>query len=364
MSERKRILFTGGGSSGHVAPNLALIEKFQEKGWEISYVGSYQGIEKRLIAPTGISYYAITSGKLRRYFSWQNFIDPFKILFGILQAVFLCLRIKPNVVFSKGGFVAFPVVVAAWLCRIPIIAHESDLTPGLANKLSYPFAKKICVTFEETRKQLPKTEKVVVTGTPLRKQLFAGNKEKGRALCGFSGEKPVVMILGGGLGATPINEAIQKNLSLLLENFNIAHLCGYGKLNESLNNVEGYKQFEYLSAELPDLFALSDVVVSRAGANSLCELIALRKPHLLIPLPKGSSRGDQIANAECFYKKGISDVLYQKDLTCELLLRAINKLYEERDERKNTIENYPLHDSIKAIYDLIINNSKSRRTNR
>ncbi|ASQ46378.1 undecaprenyldiphospho-muramoylpentapeptide beta-N-acetylglucosaminyltransferase [Legionella clemsonensis] len=327
-----RIVFTGGGTAGHVTPNLALIEILQKNNWQIDYIGSEEGVEKNMIGVLDIPYHAISSGKLRRYFSWQNFSDPLKILWGIGQAYYLLRKLKTEIVFSKGGFVAFPVVVAAWLHRIPVIAHESDMTPGLANRLSFPFVDKICVTFAAAKKHFKKQQKVEVTGTPIRSQLFNGSKKKGLSLCGFTTEKPCILVMGGSLGSVLLNRTLRETLSAICEHFQIIHLCGKGKIDDALLNKEGYCQFEYANEELADLFAASDLVISRAGANALCEILALGKPHVLIPLSAKVSRGDQIQNANYFKEQGISVVVEEEALTSHSLLMAINDVNQHKEE--------------------------------
>lgn len=343
------ILFTGGGSAGHVTPNLALIQKFQECGWNVLYVGSKQGIEKTIIERINIPYHAIASGKLRRYFSWRTFVDPFLVCYGILQAFLLCQRIKPKVVFSKGGFVSFPVVVGAWINRIPIVIHESDLTPGLANRLCFPFAQKICVTFPEGKKYF-KSEKAVVTGTPIRDSLLQGDPNKGKALCNFSNDKPIILVIGGGQGALFINNTIHSILPVLLRKYQVVHLCGKGKVDLTFNNTQGYKQFAYLDEELADIMACSDLVISRAGANSLYELIALKKPHIVIPLSLRASRGDQIHNAKYFAEKGLTYILFEEDMNGCRLLELINKVYAEKLAVLGKLNEYRLPDSKQMIY--------------
>jgi UDP-N-acetylglucosamine--N-acetylmuramyl-(pentapeptide) pyrophosphoryl-undecaprenol N-acetylglucosamine transferase len=345
---QKTILFTGGGSAGHVTPNLALIKKFQEKNWRPVYIGSINGIEKEIIAKTGIPYYGIATGKLRRYFSWQNFIDPFKVIAGFFQAFFLCRKLKPAVVFSKGGFVAFPVVVAAWLNRIPVIAHESDLTPGLANRLSYAFAKVICLTFAESKKYFKSQDKLLITGTPLREELFTGDADKGRNFCGFSADKKTILVVGGGLGAKRINDTIRALLPQLLIDYQVIHLCGKGKL-AGLQEMPWYKPFEYLHEELADVMAFTDLVISRAGANSLYELLALKKPHILIPLPKAGSRGDQIANAKHFADLGLSQVILEEQLTPEKLLEKIGWMQQHQQQVFQALQQFQLPASVPLI---------------
>ena len=285
----KKIVMTGGGTAGHVTPNIALMPSLQKAGYEISYIGSKDGIEKGLIEDQKIPYYGISSGKLRRYHSWKNFSDPFKVMKGFFEARQIMARIKPDVVFSKGGFVSVPVILAAKTKGIPAIIHESDLTPGLANKLAIPAATKVCCNFPETVPYLP-AGKAVLTGSPIRQELLHGSRAKGKEFCHFTKDLPVLMIMGGSIGSVYINNAIRGCLDDLLKEFQIIHLCGKGNLDESLTNKEGYAQFEYVSDNLPDLFAAADLMIARAGANSICEILALRKPNILIPLGKNASR--------------------------------------------------------------------------
>ena len=271
----KRIILTGGGTAGHVTPNMALIPELTKEGYDIQYIGSYEGIEKDLITGIQIPYHGISSGKLRRYFDVKNFSDPFKVLKGYTQASKLLKQLKPDIVFSKGGFVSVPVVLAAKRRKIPCIIHESDMTPGLANKLAIPSATKVCCNFPETLKYLP-NGKAVLTGSPIRQELFEGKKEQGLRFCGFTKDKPVILVIGGSLGSVVVNNAVRESLSILLEHFQIIHLCGKGKLDKTLAKRKGYVQFEYIKKELSDLFACADLVISRAGANAICELLSLR----------------------------------------------------------------------------------------
>lgn len=348
----KRIVLTGGGTAGHVTPNIALIPRLKELGYDIHYIGSYDGIEKKLIEEMEIPYYGISSGKLRRYFDLKNFTDPFRVIKGYSEARRLMKKLKPDILFSKGGFVAVPVVLAAKHCHIPAIIHESDMTPGLANKLAIPSATKVCCNFPETLSHLPK-EKAVLTGSPIRAELRSGNKLAALEFCGFTANKPTLMIIGGSLGSANVNAAIRQILPKLLETFQVIHLCGKGKLDESLTNTKGYVQYEYIKDELADLFALSDVVVSRAGANAICELLDLRKPALLIPLGSNASRGDQILNAESFKKQGFCEVLTEDQLTPQLLLDTILKLYHSRTDYIRTMEKSKLSNAVETITALI-----------
>ena len=284
----KKILLTGGGTAGHVTPNIALIPHLRELGFEINYMGSYDGIEKRLIEEQGIPYFGIDSGKLRRYLSLQNLKDPVHILHGLNEAKKYMKLEKPDIVFSKGGFVAVPVIFAAADYHIPVVLHESDLTPGLANKLCIPKASKICYNFPETAQYLPKNIESIHTGLPVRAELLSGDKAKGLSLCGFTADKPVLVVIGGSLGSLVVNDAIRNALPELLKEYQVAHICGKGKLDESLAGTAGYKQFEYLNKELADVFAAADIIVSRAGANVIHEILALNKPSILIPLDKNA----------------------------------------------------------------------------
>lgn len=353
----KKIVMTGGGTAGHVTPNIALMPSLRENGYEISYIGSYEGIEKGLIEKQNVPYYGISSGKLRRYFDIKNFSDPFKVLKGFHQSVKLLKKIKPDVVFSKGGFVSVPVILAAKCCKIPAIIHESDLTPGLANKLAIPSATKVCCNFPETMKYLPEG-KSVLTGSPIRKELLSGNPKKAMDLCHFTEDKPVILIIGGSTGARVINVAIRELLPELLKKYNIIHLCGKGNLDNTLNETAGYAQFEYANQELADLFALADLVISRAGANAICELLALRKPNILIPLSAAASRGDQILNANSFRSSGYSYVLDEENVTNMTLLDAINHVTEHKSEYVAAMENSTKRNSIDMIIDLIKEVSK------
>lgn len=348
----KRIILTGGGTAGHVTPNIALLPRLKELGYDIQYIGSYTGIEKELIEPFGIPYHGISSGKLRRYFSVQNFTDPFRVLKGFREAHKLIRQLKPDVIFSKGGFVSVPVVLAGKRCKVPVIIHESDMTPGLANKIAIPSAAIVCCNFPETLKSLPEG-KAVLTGSPIRQELLSGNKIAAMDMCHFTSDKPVILVIGGSLGAVAVNNAVREALPELLKDFQIIHLCGKGKMDESLKDVEGYCQFEYIKNELRNLFALADIVISRAGANAICELLALHKPNLLIPLSANASRGDQILNARSFERQGFSLVLEEEQLTKETLLAAVKNLYENRTTFINSMKNSGQQDSIGTIIKLI-----------
>ena len=355
----KRIVLTGGGTAGHVMPNLALIPELQKLGWEIHYIGSREGIEKELLAGAGLPYHPIATGKLRRYLSLKNLSDPFRVLGGLYQSFRLLKKIRPRIVFAKGGFVSVPVVIAAWLNRIPVILHESDVTPGLANRICTPFADLVCVSFPETMEHLP-AGKTVLTGNPIRRFLLSGSKEEGLALCGFSPGRPVLLVIGGSLGAARINSLIRAILPQLTKDFQVIHICGRGRLDPGLVKTRGYRQFEFAGPELPHILAAADLCVSRAGANFLFELLALKKPALLIPLPKTASRGDQILNARSFAAQGFSMVLPEEEATEETLLERIHQLYRNRQELVGKMENYAVKDALAEVVKLITAKADSR----
>ena len=348
----KRIILTGGGTAGHVTPNIALLPRLKELGYDIHYIGSYTGIEKDLIKQFEIPYHGISSGKLRRYFSVQNFTDPFRVLKGFREANKLIKELKPDVIFSKGGFVSVPVVMAGKRRHVPTIIHESDMTPGLANKISIPSATKVCCNFPETLEHLPK-EKAVLTGSPIRQELLEGSRSAALEFCGLTDDKPVILIIGGSLGSVAVNNAVRSVLPELLKDFHVIHLCGKGKMDDSLKSLKGYVQFEYIQNQLKDLFALTDVVISRAGANAICELLALHKPNLLIPLSANASRGDQILNARSFERQGFSIVLEEEELNKDTLLDSIHKLYKHRNTYIDAMKHSSQQDSINTIINLI-----------
>ncbi len=347
----KKIVMTGGGTAGHVTPNIALMPTLKEKGYQISYIGSYDGIERGLIEAEGIPYYGISSGKLRRYFDLKNFTDPFKVVKGYFEARKLLKKLKPDVVFSKGGFVTVPVVLAAKSCKIPAIIHESDMTPGLANKLAIPSAYKVCHNFPETANHLPEG-KSVLSGSPIRQELLNGSRAEGLKICRFSTEKPVILVIGGSLGSVAINEAVRKALPVLLPNYQIIHVCGKGKVDTSIKDIPGYIQFDYVQDELSHLLAAADLVISRAGSNAICEFLALKKPNILIPLPANASRGDQILNAASFEKQGFSLVLNEEDVTDATLTQAVHHVFENQESYVRAMLSNPASNAIEIIVEL------------
>ena len=350
---KKKIILTGRGTAGHVMPNLALIPDLKANGFDIAYIYAKGGMEEEIVKGSGLRNYAISAGKLRRYFSLENLKDPFKIIKGYFQSRKILKKEKPDIVFSKGGFVSVPVVYAASSLKIPVVLHESDFSPGLANKLSIPKARKICASFEAALNHLPE-KKAVLTGSPVRKEIFEGSREKGLQFTGLEGNKPILLVTGGSQGALEVNKAIDLSLKDLLEDFDIIHLRGKGKLNPENEQISGYRQYEFIGEELPDIFAVTDIVVSRAGANTIFEFLALGIPSLLIPLPLEASRGDQILNARFFEEKGFSMVLEQKDITPETLKSSIKRLYEKSDDLKKNMSLSSIKNGTKAVVDVII----------
>lgn len=347
----KKMILTGGGTAGHVTPNIALVPKLKENGFDIKYIGTYNGMEKQLVQDAGLDYVGISSGKLRRYFDLKNFTDPFRIIKGYFEAKKIIKKYKPDIVFSKGGFVTVPVVYAANKYNIPVIIHESDMTPGLANRLAIKKSTKVCHNFPETAAYLG--SKAVHTGSPIRSELFSGNKITALDMCGFSANKPVIMVTGGSLGAENVNKLVRSALPSLLEKFQVAHLCGKGKVDESLNNVKGYAQFEYISDEMKDFFAMADLIISRAGANSICEIVALHKPNILIPLSANASRGDQILNAKSYKKQGFSQVLDEDTATPDDLINMVNTVFENRANYIDAMQKSSISNGVDKIIELI-----------
>jgi len=352
----KKIILTGGGTSGHVTPNIALLEKLSKK-YEVHYIGTNDGIEKQLMSQEDVIYHTVKAGKLRRYFSLKNFSDLFKILGGFIKSVVLIRKIKPSAVFSKGGFVTCPVVWGAWINQVPVILHESDYTPGLANKLAMPFAKNICYSFPETERYLPK-EKSIMTGLPVRNLLEAGNKEAGLKYCGFNNEKPVIAVFGGSTGSVFINETIRSLLDELLKTFQICHVCGKDKLDRDFDNIQGYKQFEYIDNELKDVYGMADVLIVRGGATTLFELLMLKKPHIIIPLSRKASRGDQILNAKSFGTQGFSQSIEEEEITKEKILELIEMTYGNRQKYIGAMESAECTNAVDKVIEVIESNMK------
>ena len=352
MTQHKRILFTGGGSAGHVTVNLALIPKLQAQGWDIQYMGSKQGIESQLIHNLpNVKYHGISTGKLRRYMALENFKDPFRVIQGVYEAYRLIRNMRPDIVFSKGGFVSVPVVLGAWLNKVPVIIHESDMTPGLANKIALPFANKICLTFPETLDHI-RSAKAIHVGAVIRDEILQGNAERGRTRVLFDKKLPVLLIMGGSLGARKINEAVRKNIHELTKTFQIVHICGKGQVDAAAEHPR-YLQFEYIHEDLADVLAMTDIVITRAGSNSIFEFLALGKPMLLIPLPRASSRGDQILNAESFKRAGYGELLMEEDLTDASFLIKVMSLYDRREEIAGNMRAYKRNEAVNRVLELI-----------
>ena len=355
-----RIILTGGGTAGHITPNIALIPELKKAGFEIHYIGTKDGMERQLIEPLGIPYHPIHAGKLRRYLDFKNLTDLFHISRGFLDSLAIIAKLKPDVVFSKGGFVSSPVVWASWFHRVPVVIHESDITPGLANKLSIPFASKICYTFPETQKYLPPA-KGVFTGLPVRESLLRGDAATGKQLCGFTGNMPVLMVIGGSQGSEILNRSIRGLIGDITQKYHLCHICGKNGVDPGLNQISGYTQFDYVNEELPHFMAMADLVISRAGATTLFELLALKKPNLLIPLSKQASRGDQILNARSFEKQGFSLVLPEEDLNPESLLKKINLLYDSRNEYLTAMNASQINNGIQNVISTIKMAAQSKK---
>ncbi len=353
MSEKKPyIIFTGGGTLGHVIPNIVLIDELAKEGWRSAYIGSKKGPEKEVMLKKEVPYFGIPTGKLRRYFSFQNLLDIFNVLGGIFKAFFILLKERPNVVFSKGGFVSFPVVFAAWLNRIPVIVHESDLTPGLTSKLSAPFASKVCISFSDTAKWFKK-DLAQFTGLPIRPIIYSGNAKKGLQFTGLSGNRKIILVFGGSQGSSFMNELIRNTLDAnLLEEYDIINVCGKGNMDASINS-DSYKQYEYLSEEFPDVMAAADLVICRGGSTSLFELIAQQKLHIVIPLSKKASRGDQIENAKYFHEQGITTWIEEETCTPPLLAKEVKTIFENEQAIIQKIKNIQLPNTVETLVKII-----------
>ncbi|HDB8505077.1 TPA: undecaprenyldiphospho-muramoylpentapeptide beta-N-acetylglucosaminyltransferase [Staphylococcus aureus] len=349
-----KIAFTGGGTVGHVSVNLSLIPTALSQGYEALYIGSKNGIEREMIESQlpEIKYYPISSGKLRRYISLENAKDVFKVLKGILDARKVLKKEKPDLLFSKGGFVSVPVVIAAKSLNIPTIIHESDLTPGLANKIALKFAKKIYTTFEETLNYLPK-EKADFIGATIREDLKNGNAHNGYQLTGFNENKKVLLVMGGSLGSKKLNSIIRENLDALLQQYQVIHLTGKG-LKDAQVKKSGYIQYEFVKEDLTDLLAITDTVISRAGSNAIYEFLTLRIPMLLVPLGLDQSRGDQIDNANHFADKGYTKTIDEEQLTAQILLQELNKMEQERTRIINNMKSYEQSYTKEALFDKMI----------
>ncbi len=337
MAGKKRLLFTGGGTLGHVMPNLPLIRHYQAQGYEVRYIGSYKGAERVFIEALGIPYSPIRTGKLRRYFDWQNFLDIFNVLVGLIQCLWLLLRWRPRGLFSKGGYVALPPVIAAGLLRIPVVIHESDRTPGLTTRLSKRFATKICVAFQDTTAFFD-AQKVHWTGLPVREAVFTADPKVGAAFLGYDGTRPILLVFGGSLGAAFLNDFVRTQVRAgHLDAYDIVNICGKGKLDPTLQ-AANYRQYEQLDADFLPIMKAAEVVITRGGATSLFELLAMKKPPIIVPLSKQSSRGDQIDNAAYFTALGVAYTIEEEAVTWAAIQQLLNQLEQERTQLVRKIE--------------------------
>ena len=344
-----KIILTGGGTAGHVTPHLAILPYLKNDFNSIYYIGSENGIEKDIITQANIPYYSVPCAKLNRSFCLNNFKLPLKLIAGYKKAGKILDNLKPDIIFSKGGYVSVPTILAAKKRKIPIIAHESDYTIGLANKLTAKYCKKVLTSFKETAQTLKNGEYV---GPPIRKKLLTANTKDAINHFGFLGDKPILLITGGSQGATAINNAVRNSLNDLLPKFDILHICGKGNLDKNINR-KGYFQTEYLS-NIELAFNICSVCISRAGSNTVFELLALKIPSILIPLPKGNSRGDQVLNAEYFQRLGLVSVLPQNVLTKDSLVYAVNYTYANRHNLKRNLEKANITDSSRQISRILI----------
>ena len=342
-----KIILTGGGTAGHCTPNIALIPYLLKRFDEIYYVGSFSGIERKMVEKENITYFPITTVKLERKITPSNLTIPFKLLKGINDAEKIIKQIKPDLVFSKGGFVSVPLVIAAHKNKIPVICHESDYSFGLANKISLKYCDKMITSFPETAEGV---KKATYIGSPIRNNLI--NIKKDYSKFYFDGSKPVLLVFGGSLGSVAINKGIREGLDELLETFDIIHICGKKGLDKKLKNKKGYFQTEFLF-NISDALSITSVCVARAGANSLFELLSLKIPCVVIPIPKGISRGDQEQNALYFQKLGLITVLPQSALTGVSINTAVNSVYENRLQIKENFKNSPINDKSSIIASLL-----------
>lgn len=319
---KQKIVLCGGGTLGHFTPNIAIFEALKDK-YDFIYIGTKNGLEKS-IASALMDYKEVETVKLIRSFSFASIINnvciPFKLIKGIREAKQILKAEKPALIFSKGGFASVPIVFAGHSLKVPCITHESDLSLGLANKLIAKKCKVVCTSFKATAKLV---ENGVFTGTPIRPQVFNGNAQKLKKELNIKNSLKSILVIGGSLGSENINTAIRQSLDTLSKDYNIIHITGKGKLEKSLQGKANYYQTEYAS-NIEDYFAIADIVITRGGSNTLFELLALKKPMLIIPLSAKVSRGDQIQNAKYFSKCGFANVLYEENLTSKNLITQIN----------------------------------------
>lgn len=346
------IILTGGGTAGHCLPNIALLPNLKNHFDKIYYVGSKTGIEKNIALKNNLKYYEISTAKLKRKITFSNLKIPIELVKGINQAKKIIKETSPNVIFSKGGYVSIPMVIAGFMCKIPVITHESDLTVGLANKIASNFSKKVLTSFPETAS---KVKKGLYVGPPIRQEIFNVNKDSSYQFFGFNKDKPVLLVTGGSQGAKTINLAITNILPKLLKMFNVIHLCGKG--NVSPIKEKGYYQAEFLN-EIEKAFAITNVCVTRAGSNTLFELLSLKIPCLVIPLPKNESRGDQILNARYFNEKKVVNLLYQEDITDNRVYEEILKTHREKELLMSNLNGLKIKSSNEKICEVLLNFSK------
>ncbi len=344
-----KIVLCGGGTAGHIMPNIALLPTLKQNFDEIHYIGT-DGLEKKLLANYPyVKYHEISSVKLVRSLTLKNLAIPFKLAKSIKQCKKILKEISPNVIFSKGGYVSVPVVLASK--NIPVYAHESDYTMGLANKIIYKKANTMFFSFDDTAKKYKKGK---LSGPPIRAEIFSGNKNKAKSELKINNNLPCVLFVGGSLGAKAINEIVYKCVPKLCKSNNVIHITGK---NYTTLKHQNYFQIEY-STHIEDLLALADYVVSRSGSNAIFEFLTLKKPMLLIPLPKSNSRGDQILNANYFHKNGFAHVLYQEDLTEQNLINEINYLKQTSSELKHNMNRYTFSNGTDIILKELLRYSK------
>lgn len=349
-----KILLTGGGTAGHVMPHLALMEEFRKHFTDIVYVGSINGMEKDIIKNhKNITYHEIVTTKFVRRKIWKNLLIPFKLIKSISQSKKIIKQEKPNVIFSKGGYVSLPVVIASKKCKVPVVAHESDLEMGLANKLSKPFCKVICTTFEKTSENC---KKAIWTGSPIRADMI---KTKQQALknLNINTNMPILAITGGSLGSRFINNKIWEEIYSLTEDFFVIHITGKNNINEKLKNVSNYKQIDF-TMDIGSVLSASDIIVSRAGSNTIFELAVMQKPMLLIPLPKGNSRGDQVENAKYFNRQGYANFVTEEQLEKQTLKSHVVQTFKEKDKLVSNLKKSGICPGNKKILEIILKNAK------
>ncbi len=350
---KKTIVLTGGGTAGHIMPNIALLPEISKHFNQIYYLGAKDSMEEKILKKyTDVKFVAIPTTKFIRKITLKNLAIPFKLIKGILQTKKILKQINPDVIFSKGGFVSVPVAIAGKKCKIPVISHESDLSMGLANKIILKYANVVCTTFEDTAKQ---NKKCICTGTPIREQIFKGNKYNILNKISHIKSKPYVLFFGGSLGSKNINKLVENSLDKLLEKYNILHITGKGNKNNL--KKDGYTQFEFVE-NIEDFFVLADIVVCRGGANSIFELLALCKPMLIIPLSKAQSRGDQIENAEYFKRKNYAEVLREENMSTETLISKLDNIIKNKEKIILNMQKANIKNANEKIVDIILSAKK------